>query len=73
MFNLPLGPPGYPGTARAGPRGNRLVRSNSGPLLIIVTAMRKLLTDDYFRTLLRNEEIPDMPKPLADRILGETP
>ncbi|MNY57912.1 hypothetical protein D3C86_1941800 [compost metagenome] len=46
---------------------------NEQRLLIIVTAMRKLLTDDYFRTLLRNEEIPDMPKPLADRIFGETP
>ncbi|VVN23758.1 hypothetical protein PS639_04427 [Pseudomonas fluorescens] len=45
---------------------------NEQRLLIIVTAMRKLLTDDYFRTLLRNEEIPDMPKPLADRIFGET-
>ena len=45
---------------------------NEQRLLIIVTAIRKLLTDDYFRTLLRNEDIPDMPKPLADRILGET-
>ncbi|WP_335944421.1 ParB/RepB/Spo0J family partition protein [Pseudomonas sp. G166] len=45
---------------------------NEQRLLIIVTAMRKLLTDDYFSTLLRNEEIPDMPKPLADRIFGES-
>lgn len=46
---------------------------NEQRLLIIVTTIRKLLADDYFRTLLRNEEIPDMPKPLADRIFGETP
>jgi ParB family chromosome partitioning protein len=45
---------------------------NEQRLLIIVTTMRKLLADDYFRTLLRNEEMPDMPKPLADRIIGET-
>jgi ParB family chromosome partitioning protein len=45
---------------------------NEQRLLIIVTTMRKLLADDYFRTLLRNEEIPDMPKPIADRIFGET-
>jgi ParB family chromosome partitioning protein len=45
---------------------------NEQRLLIIVTTMRKLLADDYFRTLLRNEEMPDMPKPLADRIVGET-
>lgn len=44
---------------------------NEQRLLIIVTAMRKLLADDYFSTMLRNEEIPDMPKPLADRIFGE--
>jgi ParB family chromosome partitioning protein len=45
---------------------------NEQRLLIIVTTMRKLLEDDYFRTLLRNAEMPDMPKPLADRIFGET-
>ncbi|WP_421136567.1 ParB/RepB/Spo0J family partition protein [Pseudomonas sp. NFX15] len=44
---------------------------NEQRLLIIVTAMRKLMADDYFSTLLRNEEIPDLPKPLADRIFGE--
>lgn len=44
---------------------------NEQRLLIIVTAMRKLLADEYFSTLLRNEEIPDMPKPLADRITGD--
>jgi ParB family chromosome partitioning protein len=45
---------------------------NEQRLLIIVTAMRKLLADEYFGTLLRNEDIPDMPKPLADRIFGGT-
>ncbi|VVO09753.1 Nucleoid occlusion protein [Pseudomonas fluorescens] len=44
---------------------------NEQRLLIIVTTLRKLLADDYFRTLLRNEEMPDMPKPLADRIIGD--
>lgn len=46
---------------------------NEQRLLIIITAMRKLLADEYFVTLLRTEEIPDMPKPLADRIFGEAP
>jgi ParB family chromosome partitioning protein len=45
---------------------------NEQRLLIIITAMRKLLADEYFVTLLRTEEISDMPKPLADRIFGET-
>ncbi|MDE3739386.1 plasmid partitioning protein RepB C-terminal domain-containing protein [Pseudomonas resinovorans] len=44
---------------------------NEQRLLIIITALRKLLADDYFCTLLRTEEIQDMPKPLADRIQGE--
>lgn len=46
---------------------------NEQRLLIIITAMRKLLADEYFVTLLRTEEIADMPKPLADRIFGEAP
>ena len=44
---------------------------NEQRLLIMVTAMRRLLADDYFCTLLRSEKIPDMPKSLADRIQGE--
>lgn len=40
-------------------------------LLILVTAMKKLLADDYFCTLLRTETIQDMPKALADRIQWE--
>lgn len=44
---------------------------NEQRLLIMVTAMRKLLADEYFCTLLRTEAIQDMPKALADRIQGE--
>lgn len=44
---------------------------NEQRVLIIVTAMRRLLADDYFCTLLRSENIADMPKSLADRIHGE--
>jgi len=44
---------------------------NEQRLLIMVTAMRRLLADDYFCTLLRSESIQDMPKSLADRIHGE--
>ncbi|MDZ7889391.1 MAG: plasmid partitioning protein RepB C-terminal domain-containing protein [Pseudomonas sp.] len=44
---------------------------NEQRLLIMVTALRQLLTDDYFCTLLRTEDIQDMPKPLADRLHGE--
>ncbi|SEH93986.1 ParB N-terminal domain-containing protein [Pseudomonas fuscovaginae UPB0736] len=44
---------------------------NEQRLLIIVTALRRLLADEYFCTLLRSEKIQDMPKSLADRIQGE--
>ncbi|WP_413043804.1 ParB/RepB/Spo0J family partition protein [Pseudomonas sp. YJ42] len=44
---------------------------NEQRLLIIVTAVKKLLADDYFAALLRNQDIQDMPRPLADRINGE--
>lgn len=40
-------------------------------LLFVVTALRRMLTDEHFRTLLRAESIGDIPKPLADRIGGE--
>lgn len=40
-------------------------------LLFVVSAFRKLLADDYFCTLLRSEDIGDMPQVLADRIYGE--
>jgi ParB family chromosome partitioning protein len=43
---------------------------NEQRLLFLVTAMRRLLDDDYFCTLLRTEQIQDMPKSLADRIQG---
>ena len=41
-------------------------------LLIIITAMKQLLADDYFCTLLHTETIQDMPKALADRIQRES-
>lgn len=44
---------------------------NEQRLLIMITAMRRLLADDYFCTLLRSEKIQDMPKSLADRVQGE--
>lgn len=40
-------------------------------LLFVVTALRRMLADEHFRTLLRAESIGDIPKPLADRIGGE--
>lgn len=39
-------------------------------LLFVVSAMRKLHSEEHFRTLLRAEGIIDMPKPLADRLAG---
>ncbi|MGE4278651.1 MAG: plasmid partitioning protein RepB C-terminal domain-containing protein [Magnetospirillum sp.] len=41
---------------------------NDQRLLFVVTALRKLLADEHFRTLLRAEGIGDMPKALADRL-----
>jgi len=41
-------------------------------LLFIISALRGLLSDEYFRTLLSTEGISDVPKPLADRISRET-
>ncbi len=40
-------------------------------LLILATAMKQILADDHFRTLLRAEGIVDLPKPLAERVYGE--
>lgn len=40
-------------------------------LLFVVTALRRMLADEHFRTLMRAEHIGDMPKPLADRIAGD--
>jgi len=37
-------------------------------LVFVLSALRKLLADDHFRTLLRAEGINDMPKTLADRL-----
>lgn len=41
---------------------------NDQRLLFMVTALRKLLADEHFRTLLRAEGVADMPKALADRL-----
>ena len=41
---------------------------NDQRLLFVVTALRKLLADEHFRTLLRAEGVSDMPKTLADRL-----
>jgi ParB family chromosome partitioning protein len=40
-------------------------------LLFVVTALRKLLSDDYFCSLLNSEGIEDMPQVLAVRVKGE--
>jgi ParB family chromosome partitioning protein len=37
-------------------------------LLFVVNALRRLLADDHFVTLLRAEEMDSMPKPLAERL-----
>lgn len=39
-------------------------------LLFIVTALRRLMSDEHFRTLLRAEDVAEIPKPLADRLAG---
>lgn len=44
---------------------------NEQRLLFVVSAFRKLLADEHFRTLLRAEGFADMPKPLADRLHGQ--
>lgn len=40
-------------------------------LMFVVSALRKLLSDDYFCTLLRSEGIADMPQVLAERVHRE--
>lgn len=41
-------------------------------LLFVTTAMRKLLSDEHFRTILRAERIEDLPAPLAERLSTES-
>lgn len=43
---------------------------SEGRLLFVLTALRSLLRDEHFRTLLRAEGIEDIPKPLADKLTG---
>lgn len=47
-----------------------ILRSNAvnHRLMIIATAMKRILADENFVTLLRAESIQDLPKHLADRI-----
>jgi ParB family transcriptional regulator, chromosome partitioning protein len=40
-------------------------------LLFLVTALRSLLADKHFATLLRAEAMPTMPRPLAERLAAE--
>ena len=37
-------------------------------LLFVVNGLRRLLTDDHFRTLLRAEGMQSLPKPIAERL-----
>lgn len=37
-------------------------------LLFVVNALRRLLEDDHFVTLLRAEQVSTMPRPLAERL-----
>jgi ParB family transcriptional regulator, chromosome partitioning protein len=41
-------------------------------LLFVVTALRRLLADKHFETLLRAESMPTMPRTLAERLVAET-
>jgi ParB family chromosome partitioning protein len=43
---------------------------NQQRMLFVTTALRRLMADENFRTLLRAEGINDMPKPLADQLRG---
>ncbi|ATB64791.1 MULTISPECIES: ParB/RepB/Spo0J family partition protein [Pseudomonas] len=40
-------------------------------LLFVVTALRRLLADEFFRSMLHSEGIDDMPQVLAERIQGD--
>ncbi|MBR0683057.1 ParB N-terminal domain-containing protein [Roseomonas eburnea] len=39
-------------------------------LLFVVSALRRLMSDEHLRTLLRAENVGEVPKPLADRLSG---
>ncbi|MBF0247216.1 MAG: ParB N-terminal domain-containing protein [Alphaproteobacteria bacterium] len=41
---------------------------NEQRLLFLISALRRLLNDEHFRTLLRAEGFADMPQPLAERL-----
>ncbi len=44
---------------------------NQQRLLFIVTALKKLLSEDYFQALLQNEGLSDMPEVLSQRVYSE--
>jgi len=44
---------------------------NQQRLLFIITALRKLLSEDYFQALLQNEGLSDMPEVLSQRVYAE--
>lgn len=46
----------------------RKVEAAEQRLLFVVAALKRILADDHFRTLMRAENITDLPKPLADRL-----
>ena len=48
----------------------RKVEAAEQRLLFVVTAFKRILADEHFRTLMRAESILDVPKPLADRLAG---
>ena len=41
---------------------------NEQRLLFLLSALRRLLSDEHFRTLLRAEGFADIPQPLAERL-----
>jgi ParB family chromosome partitioning protein len=43
---------------------------NDQRLLFVTSALRRLMADEHFLTLLRAENIQDMPQPLAERVRG---
>lgn len=46
----------------------RKVEAAEQRLLFVVAAFKRILADEHFRTLMRAENIADLPKPLADRL-----
>jgi ParB family chromosome partitioning protein len=52
-------------------RQKRLIRKaelTQARLLMVINALRRLLADEHFRTLMRAEDMHTVPRPLADRL-----